>query len=398
MCVLSLVSFFIYLWTYFVKHPRQRWTNLKTFWAGNRGLQGWRSSVASNFRGSQLVPRGLNLLGMLGDCLGCTGPLIKNFNLCLLWRCVVGCLHLVLLMEVGPFMTGPTEPTSRVQGEGAERVSWITLRSQQSVLGETCGHGMGPKTPLPLGFVLFVSASFSNQKDGSWARFQPAMLASDDFVEEVISCWGIGTRFSQLAETITPSASPRDATDIRLVEDAMEELAERVWGMHGFSLTLMGSCLSGTDILKQFGQSDTVETMHWENLGTILRYPCKNGGLFWARWRPIFGFRRWHWEEKRLNFVTATWSWIGKLCPYKATLAMTWWHIQRWKGQQIQNGGMTCAQSFTCGILGLKMLWRLWSVYARHLMVILWRPWFAGSGRSILVLPRIPLAWCCSSI
>ena len=193
-------------------------------------------------------------------------------------------------------------------------------------------------------------------------------------------------------------SSPRDATDIRLVEDAMEELAERVWGMHGFSLTLMGSCLSGTDILKQFGQSDTVETMHWENLGTILRYPCKNGGLFWARWRPIFGFRRWHWEEKRLNFVTATWSWIGKLCPYKATLAMTWWHIQRWKGQQIQNGGMTCAQSFTCGILGLKMLWRLWSVYARHLMVILWRPWFAGSGRSILVLPRIPLAWCCSSI
>ena len=115
---------------------------------------------------------------------------------------------------------------------------------------------MGPKTQLPLGFVLFVSASFSNQKDGSWARFQPAMLASDDFVEEVISCWGIGTRFSQLAETITPSASPRDATDIRLVEDAMEELAERVWGMHGFSLTLMGSCLSGTDILKQFGQSD----------------------------------------------------------------------------------------------------------------------------------------------
>ena len=83
------------------------------------------------------------------------------------------------------------------------------------------------------------------------------MLAStDDFVEEVVSCWGIGTRFSQLAETITPSPSPRDADDIRLVENAMKELAERVWGKHRFSLTLMGSCLFGTDILKQSGQSD----------------------------------------------------------------------------------------------------------------------------------------------
>ena len=81
-------------------------------------------------------------------------------------------------------------------------------------------------------------------------------LDTDDvlFVERVVECWGIRKQFTELAQEITPPDV--DAAVICSVEVAMHEVAGKVWNVGGFSLSLMGSCFFGTNILKLDGQSD----------------------------------------------------------------------------------------------------------------------------------------------
>ena len=88
------------------------------------------------------------------------------------------------------------------------------------------------------------------------AMFVFESLDTDDvlFVERVVKCWGIRKEFTELAQEITPPDV--DAAVICSVEVAMHEVAGKVWNVGGFSLSLMGSCFFGTNILKLDGKSD----------------------------------------------------------------------------------------------------------------------------------------------
>lgn len=113
--------------------------------------------------------------------------------------------------------------------------------------------------------------------------------SSDDlvFVERVVQCWGIERYFSELAKEITPE--PKDANAIGSVEDAMREVAAKVWNRDGFSLSLMGSCLFATDILKQLGQSDR---------DYALRKIGNDSSVSTQEWNAFFG-----WLSKDSRFV-----------------------------------------------------------------------------------------------
>ena len=75
------------------------------------------------------------------------------------------------------------------------------------------------------------------------------------FLDSVVDAWGVETKFKHLVETITPVCADPDV--VKAIEDVIKEAADAVWDLErSVELELIGSCRTGTDILKRDGQSD----------------------------------------------------------------------------------------------------------------------------------------------
>eukprot|EP00434_Breviolum_minutum_P014107 symbB.v1.2.012438.t1/scaffold860.1/size157271/7 len=75
------------------------------------------------------------------------------------------------------------------------------------------------------------------------------------FFDSVVDAWGVETQFKRLVETITPACADPDV--VKGIEDVIREAAGCVWDLErSVELELIGSCRTGTDILKRDGQSD----------------------------------------------------------------------------------------------------------------------------------------------
>ena len=119
----------------------------------------------------------------------------------------------------------------------------FALCLQQVMLGKAAfSIGCGLQ-PLQCCLAQIVQDSRPMTVQDSWS-----------FTERVVFAWARNDQFKQLVKEITPARL--DFSAISLVEEAMQRSADRVWGPDLAQLKLIGSCLYGTDILKENGQSD----------------------------------------------------------------------------------------------------------------------------------------------
>ena len=109
-------------------------------------------------------------------------------------------------------------------------------------------------------FVLNVSENSIFRRTEAWplpSAKMASLLHEHDaaFFDSVVDAWGVETKFKRLVETITPACADPDV--VKAIEDVILEAAYCVWDLErSVELELIGSCRTGTDILKRDGQSD----------------------------------------------------------------------------------------------------------------------------------------------
>ncbi|OLP85932.1 hypothetical protein AK812_SmicGene33024 [Symbiodinium microadriaticum] len=137
---------------------------------------------------------------------------------------------------------------------------WVVAESKQAAATQAWqrpffvqGESQADSGPRYAGSGPSPAVSKVSQED---AGLMPLGCLLDDvqFFERVVAAWGVSRSFGKLAADITPAQVTQ--CDIDEVEGWILEVASIVWKPEDISLTLMGSCWIGTNILKQTGQSD----------------------------------------------------------------------------------------------------------------------------------------------